>query len=360
MKTYKRIIFPILAALLFFSCAIISLYQFTVKKSVSYETPKVSVVIPVYNVEKYLPACLDSVINQTMKEIEIICINDGSTDDSLSILEYYKNIDGRVKIVSQENKGISAVRNVGISKSVGEYTIFVDSDDFLSPKVLEISYEDAKKNDADVVEFSVLRFNDGEDFLSGIDKIENGDLKIIKKEPNESPYMKNVNPYDKHFLNYCTIWNKLWRTSFIKDNNLSFNEKINFNEDLLFNFYAFPLLRNAVIHQNRDMLYFYRKKRSGSITSEIKIIDELENRMKICEELAGNGDKINFDGSDEWLVGMLITMAANKINILENLEHKKNYSRRLLDIIENYCTEHEVKPNASTNQTINVLRKNCE
>lgn len=106
---------------------------------------KLSVIIPVYNVEKYLKRCLDSVINQTLKDIEILCINDGSTDDSLSILEEYKSKDSRIVIISQGNKGLAATRNVGIENAKGEYLAFVDSDDWINSKFLECLYSSAKE-----------------------------------------------------------------------------------------------------------------------------------------------------------------------------------------------------------------------
>lgn len=94
--------------------------------------PLVSVIIPVYNVEKYLRRCLNSVIDQEYKNIEIILVNDGSTDNSLEMAISYKEKDKRIKVFSQENQGLSAARNTGLDKSQGEYIIFIDSDDYVS------------------------------------------------------------------------------------------------------------------------------------------------------------------------------------------------------------------------------------
>lgn len=93
--------------------------------------PKVSIIVPVYNVEEYLVKCLDSLVNQTLKEIEIICINDGSTDNSLEILNTYAQKDSRITIIDKKNEGVSAARNTGLNISKGEYIMFVDSDDYL-------------------------------------------------------------------------------------------------------------------------------------------------------------------------------------------------------------------------------------
>ena len=98
---------------------------------------KVSVIIPVYNVEQYLRPCLDSVLNQTLKNIEIICIDDGSTDDSLKILMEYAEKDNRITILKQKNKGAGVARNYGMSIATGEYFLFLDSDDFFSETLLQ-------------------------------------------------------------------------------------------------------------------------------------------------------------------------------------------------------------------------------
>ena len=107
--------------------------------------PKVSIVIPVYNVEKYLRECLDSVVNQSLRDIEIICINDGSTDNSFKILEEYKSKEIRLQVLSQKNGGQSKARNAGLEVATGEYIYFLDSDDYIKTDALEILYKIAKK-----------------------------------------------------------------------------------------------------------------------------------------------------------------------------------------------------------------------
>ena len=99
--------------------------------------PKVSIIIPVYNVEQYLPKCLDSIINQTLKDIEIICINDGSIDNSLSILKEYASKDDRIIIIDKENEGQGIARNLGIKKAKGKYIGFVDPDDWVDIQMFE-------------------------------------------------------------------------------------------------------------------------------------------------------------------------------------------------------------------------------
>ena len=120
---------------------------------------KISIIIPVYNAEKYLRKCLDSVINQTLKEIEIICINDGSTDLSLSILKKYATCDNRIKIINQENQGVAIARNNGLKYATGEYIGYVDSDDYVSSIFFELLYNNAKKYNADIACGEIRRPN---------------------------------------------------------------------------------------------------------------------------------------------------------------------------------------------------------
>jgi len=116
--------------------------------------PAISVVIPVYNVEKYISACLDSVVNQTFTDIEIICVNDGSKDNSLKILEKYSSNDKRIKIINKENGGAASARNTGMENAAGKYIYFLDSDDYISLNALEILYNHAEKNNLDILYFS--------------------------------------------------------------------------------------------------------------------------------------------------------------------------------------------------------------
>lgn len=120
---------------------------------------KVSVIVPVYNVEQYLERCLNSLINQTLKDIEIICVNDGSTDSSLSILENFAAQDNRIKIINQNNQGPSIARNSALKLTTGEYIGYVDSDDCVSDNFFELLYNNAKKYNADIACGEIIRPN---------------------------------------------------------------------------------------------------------------------------------------------------------------------------------------------------------
>ena len=178
----------------------------------------ISVIVPVYNAEKYLNKCLDSVINQTYKNLEIICINDGSTDNSLKLLKEYK--DTRIKIFDIKNHGPSFARNVGIKNSTGDFIVFIDSDDFINPEFCENSLKNQQETNSDLVCGRRILIDD------------NGKVKCnwVSKE-NISYYP--LAEYDL-FTQYHMVTDKLFRTKIIKDNNLFFDETLNFGEDSLF------------------------------------------------------------------------------------------------------------------------------
>lgn len=118
--------------------------------------PQISIIVPVYNVEKYLAQCLDSLVNQTFKDIEIICVNDGSTDGSLDILNEYSKKDDRLKIITQENHGVAFTRQIGLDNVSGEYVMFCDSDDYYSSGMCEKMYDSIMKKNVDLVKCNIV------------------------------------------------------------------------------------------------------------------------------------------------------------------------------------------------------------
>lgn len=208
---------------------------------------KVSVIVPVYNVEKYLKRCLDSLINQTLSDIDIICINDGSKDSSLQILEQYAQKDSRIVIYNQENSGLSVARNTGLEHASGEYIGFVDSDDWVDLDFYEKLYNSAKNNNADI---AVADF--------------------IREHPNKKPKrlkLKEENiyttPEDKFMI--CKVhregcvWNKIYRTEFIHSINLKFVPKM-YYEDRDFTIRSLYFSKKLVTTPNTYYRYFVNPK----------------------------------------------------------------------------------------------------
>ena len=209
---------------------------------------KISVIIPVYNVSEYLPTCLDSVINQTYKNLEIICVNDGSPDNSAEILFEYAKKDSRIKIITQDNQGVSAARNNGLKQASGKYIYFLDSDDYIHPQMLERLYIAAEKENAD---FSCCKYK-----------------KVWKKEEIKTLQAKeNVvieNPTKDFFSTQgivsVNVWSKLYCRSTI--GNLNFiNQSI--GEDLYFNLCFMQKAKRGVFVPE-EMYYYLQRENTLS------------------------------------------------------------------------------------------------
>lgn len=213
---------------------------------------KVSVIIPIYNTEIYLRECLDSVINQTFKDIEIILVNTGSTNNCLSICLEYQRIDSRIVVIDQKNSNISVARNEGLKKSKGEYLIFLDSDDVFHSQFIEKLYREATKMDSDIVICRENRFAVKEFVLPIEWLIDSG---II-------PYKQNlsIKNYKNYIFNFCVLWSwdKLYRRDFLLKNNILFptNKELQPFEDLVF--VAITLACAKQIHILKEYLINHR------------------------------------------------------------------------------------------------------
>lgn len=243
---------------------------------------KVSVVVPVYNVEKYLRTCLDFIVAQTLREIEIICVNDGSTDGSLAILEEYAKEDARIKIISQENKGVSAARNSGLEAAQGKYILFFDPDDwFYSLTALEELYERAEKFSLDILRGRTICFDNisAKFFTDPWDSFSKFMPKgfCMDAFPPEA-----IAPFFGRMPR--TIHAVLLRTDFLKRSKLRFPVEYLFCEDVLF-FLKAALLARRIGFFDKPF-YVYRRNRPGSV-----ITDSYEknwtDRISVYREICG-------------------------------------------------------------------------
>ncbi len=256
---------------------------------------KVSVIVPVYNVEDYLIECLTSIINQTLKEIEIICIDDCGTDNSINILKEYAKKDDRIKIIShKENKGLGPARNTGIKESKGEYISFIDSDDYISKDYLENLYNTIIKYDTDIVSTINIKRVVGEAislYSININKYLSIFQKIFKKNHFEGISNANIKDEKENTKNYPFVvaWNKLYKKSFLLDNDLFFMDIKKGSEDE--DFYQRLLLNSPSISYNHKSIYYYRE-RNYSLTEKycsdpnfiINNISLMQNSINYCKE----------------------------------------------------------------------------
>lgn len=239
----------------------------------------VSVIIPVYNVEKYLHQCLDSIMAQTIKDIEIICVDDSSTDGSYQILEEYAKRDERFKILKQPNKGAGAARNNGLSVAQGKYLSFLDSDDFFEPDMLELAYKKAEEDHADFVVFKSDQYYTEENRYV--------DVSWTLREKELPPYTpfnhrQMTDNIFKVFVGWA--WDKLYNRNFVLENHLFFQEQRTSN-DLLFVFSAvaiakkITILKKVLAHQRRDAKDSLSKTRENSWHCFYDALTALRDRM---------------------------------------------------------------------------------
>ena len=221
--------------------------------------PRVSVIIPVYNVDQYLAQCLDSVINQTFKDIEIICINDCSTDNSLNILKDFAQKDIRINILDlKENKGVSNARNLGLSLAKAEFIVFIDSDDWVTTDHIEILYNQIKKSNTDFVCSDFYTYDNKNIINTGI-YVDIAYNKIITSEKDKRIYLQHLK-----FLSLSQVWAKIFKKSFITKNNISFSQLKSY-EDNVFMWESIVKATGFIFIKNKS--YYYRVNRSASLTN---------------------------------------------------------------------------------------------
>ena len=285
---------------------------------------KISVIMPVYNTERYVERAIKSILNQTFTDFELIIVNDGSTDGSKEILDKYSKIYSRVRVINKQNEGLGYARNTGLEYVTGEYILFVDSDDYLDCLTLEDIYDLAMNNDADITVFNMRKVseNNNKVIMQSFLNIEDETISIQKIGIKKY--------FEKYFFNYKhghEACNKLYKTSIIKSSGVIFdnNDEI-CSEDLLFNLKLIPFIEkitstktsyyNYMQRENSLMNTSYRqrlpKRYTNLINNYKNFIDELNN-IKIDDEISvlyfnllnamfynekqkyGNSVKINFD-----------------------------------------------------------------
>lgn len=215
---------------------------------------KVSVIIPVYNVESYLEECLESVINQTLDDIEIICIDDGSTDNSPSILKKYQKKDSCIKVISQSNHGQGYARKIGLNHALGDFVFFLDADDYILPNTFEKLYENAINNGSDLVIFKFARFKDGEPINYSIPGF---DFDNIFKNVDFNNFTFDYHKVKRYVLTASFApWTKLYKKEFLdKYDDFRFSTNVAFDD---VPFHVQSMLRASKISFIPEFFYHYR------------------------------------------------------------------------------------------------------
>ena len=265
------------------------------------EKELISVIIPLYNADAYLSRCLDSVLNNTYQSLQIICIDDGSTDNSRQILEYYCRNDPRILVVHTDNHGVSMARNEGLKRAAGQWISFIDSDDWIHPHFFETLLIIAQKTNADIITSNIQHVTK---FLP-FEDISTSDI---------SPHLLDGNPWNWSGRFYVT--GRLFKREIVI--NQRFDETIRYGEDTLFNINIIfqPSIRICCIDQ--PLYYYY--DRAGSLSSENKP----QKRAVLCQELIKRAVKeIDEDKKQLYLISAIKRSLSNRYDALAigNLEN---------------------------------------
>ncbi len=279
---------------------------------------KISIIVPVYNVELYLRRCLDTIINQTLNEIEIILVNDGSSDNSLDICRYYERLDSRIIILDKKNEGVSSARNEGLKVARGEYIGFVDPDDWIDFNMYESMYTKAKTGNYDIVMCNYFL----ERKISEKVEINLSKKKFIGNDEILEWIIKNmIAPVDLNSNQICiagAVWRMIFRRNIILSNSICFKRNLMYGEDLIFSI-------ESLVNCNRvyilDEYYYHYFKREGSATNIYRynhfeeMLELEENIVEILKER------------------QLYSEFENRVNI----RHYLNYISQIQNLLKKGC-----------------------
>ena len=300
--------------------------------------PAISVIIPIYNVEKYLRRCLDSVKNQTFPDWEAICVNDGSPDNSAEILEEYAKKDARFKIVNKENGGLSDARNAGMAVASGKYILYLDSDDFIHPQTMEIAYSLALRDGSDIVSFTYDRIYRPQLIVRHVLKMDTDNVvprRIHKRyDVARIPTLVTDDVYEyaterthnapgkkkKWLIKHCQVWKNLYRRELIAD--IPFIKGILFED---FPWWSQVMLRNPRVTIAPLPLYFYIPNFGGIVLSakQLRIMQSLCTGIKTSflkyQESATPYQMKKWSENFQWY---FINWAFRKIKYIESEDEK--------------------------------------
>lgn len=276
--------------------------------------PKISIIVPVYNVEKFLSKCIDSILSQTFKDFELILVNDGSADKSLEICKYYKSLDERICIIDKINGGLSSARNAGLEKAKGDYIGFIDSDDYVHPKMFELLYREIIKYNADI---SICDFEKVYNYMDNKNFSYESNHVLVKCLSNIEAIEK-INT--KNGVTFVIACNKLYKKNLF--NKLRYKENV-IHED---EFMAHRILYKAerIIYIN-EPLYFY-VQREGSIMNSKSKISKIDYLLSLSDRIKffykKGLKKIQYENEEIYLYEIF--------RLYPEFAMDKNYKKKLL------------------------------
>jgi len=302
---------------------------------------KISIIVPVYNVEKYIQKCLESLINQTLKDIEIILVNDGSTDNSVEIINLYQKKDNRIILINQKNNGQGSARNKGLEIAQGTYISFVDSDDYIEINMLEKMYKLATKEKADICFCNQKRVNEKYQ-ITGYDTL-NINGKFGNISTNSNLLLLNMGP--------C---NKIYKNTFLKKNNLKFPiTKLLWYEDLPF--VAETILNAKKICWTDDYLYNYLQRDNSTMNNT-----NIKKNLDIISsfDILNQNPNINRKFKNELELLCLLHVYVYTIVRVIKIKSKNKEVKKIIKNIKLYLTTYYL--NHKKNKYLKILPRNTK
>lgn len=287
----------------------------------------ISIIIPIYGVEKYLERCLEAVIGQSYKNLEIILVDDGSPDRAGEICDGYAKRDNRIKVIHQENQGLAMARNSGLDVATGRYISFIDSDDFMSRRMIEYLYKSIKEQDADISICDFLKFEED----ASIKEQEKSYIGIQKKNIGSQEERIQYMFLDK-YVDSIIVWNKLYKRELWE--NVRFPKVRAYEDEAV----LYKILDHAdKIVYVEEKLYYYMQRRSGSITSE----GFSEKRLLRLDVLKERMDYYIQNEMWKYFIEMLFVYKTDLLKVMEMIEESDSYPMHMLKdrqrIYKEYC-----------------------
>lgn len=278
----------------------------------------ISVIVPVYNVEKYVEKCVNSILEQTYDNFELILINDGSTDNSLEVINRLKEKDKRIIIIDKKNGGVSSARNSGMKIARGEYLLFIDSDDYLENDYIEYFYYLITRDNGYDVGINYNKFN-----IYTPEQVAKEKVEIIPSDKAmEFIYTGEIN---------VAVWNKIFKSSFLKNHSINFNEEIWYGEGMLFNIQCLQYTDKVIAGNKRVYHQFFNQNsamRDFNLKSNLCGLESLELQKK-CWKNASKNVKRAWE-FHKWCFNMSILKGIIKTNSKSKYHDEYNYSKKML------------------------------
>lgn len=306
--------------------------------------PKISIIIPVFNGENYIEKCLKTVINQTLRDIEIIIINDGSTDESIKVINKYKDMDNRIIVINQKNSGQSVARNNGIKRASGEYIGFVDADDWIRTDMYENMYKLAKENNADVVVCAHDKvFDKAENNITNVHNVKSEIINL-----NGENYEEYIMNYIRNFRHGNEVWNRIFKLDVLRKGDVVFDVHYKqgipeIGEDMVFNIKA-ALSSKIIVSTSESYYYYYMREGSAMNSSKPNLLYRMILMQKKMEEYITN--KFQED--------MSILMSRMLVSIIKEAYYMYSHDNK---IHEFYAIWSEVKNDEFVKKYLKIGKK---